>query len=219
MDTAHPDRARDAGVATFMPGFNALNGVPATGNIFTLQTILRREWKFGGMVVSDYTAIPEMVQHGYAADAADAARKALLAGVDMEMVSRLYNQNAAELVKTGQLSQQVIDEAVRRILRIKFRLGLFDKPFTDETLEPKVILNGENLRAAREIAARSFVLLKNENNVLPLSKTVSSVALIGPLADDQKDMMGSWSGDGQATDADVRIGGVEAGRQVGAGHC
>jgi len=119
--------ARDAGVATFMPGFNALNGVPATGNIFTLQEILRREWKFGGMVVSDYTAIPEMVQHGYAADAADAARKALLAGVDMEMVSTTYYDHLKALVEKGLVDPKTIDAAVRNILRLKFQLGLFDE--------------------------------------------------------------------------------------------
>lgn len=202
--------AVDAGVGTLMSAFNDLNGVPTSANHFTLTDVLRNEWKFDGFVVSDYTAVLELIQHGIAADGKDAAAQALNAGVDMEMVSRLFNQNAEELIKQGQVSQQSIDEAVRRILRIKFRLGLFDKPFTDQSLEPKVTLNVTHLAAAREIAARSFVLLKNDNNTLPLSKTVSSIALIGPLADDQQNMIGSWSGDGRGTDAVSLLQGLKA---------
>ena len=202
--------AVDAGVGTLMSAFNDLNGVPSTGNHFTLTQVLRNEWKFDGFVVSDYTAIQELVNHGIAADGADAASLALNAGVDMEMVSRLANQNATALMKQGKLTQATIDEAVRRILRIKFRLGLFDNPYTDETLEKKVILSSGNIAAAREIAARSLVLLKNDNNALPLSKTVSSIALIGPLADDKKDMIGSWSGDGQEADAVSVMEGLKA---------
>ena len=120
--------ARNAGVATFMTGFNALNGVPVTGNVFTLRQILRQEWAFDGVVVSDYTAIPEMIQHGYAADAADAARKALIAGVDMEMVSTTYFDHLKTLLANHQIEMSSIDQAVRDILRLKFRLGLFDRP-------------------------------------------------------------------------------------------
>jgi beta-glucosidase len=202
--------AVDAGVGTFMSAFNDLNGVPTSANHFTLTEVLRGEWKFDGFVVSDYTSVAELIQHGVAADGSEAARAALNAGVDMEMVSRLYNQHGADLLKQREVSQQTIDEAVRRILRIKFRLGLFDKPYTDEALERNVTFNTANLAAAREIAARSIVLLKNDRNLLPLSKNVRSVALIGPLADSQVDMLGSWNGDGRPADTVTLLQGLKA---------
>jgi beta-glucosidase len=202
--------AVDEGVGTFMSAFNDLNGVPASANPFTLTKVLRGEWKFDGFVVSDYTAVQELIQHGAAADEADAAQLALNAGVDMEMVSRLYNKHGAELLRSGQLSQATIDEAVRRVLRIKFRLGLFDHPYADESRERSVIMSTANLAAAREIAARSMVLLRNEREILPLNKNVKSIALIGPLADDQLDMLGSWNGDGQASDAVTLLAGLRA---------
>src|SRR5918911_1136574 len=145
--------AVDEGVGTLMSAFNDLNGVPSSGNPFTLTKILRGEWKFDGFVVSDYTSVQEMIAHGYAADGADAARLGLNAGVDMEMVSRLYNQNAAELIRQGKLRTADVDEAVRRILRIKFRAGLFERPYAGESREAAVLLSAENLRAAREVAA------------------------------------------------------------------
>ncbi|HEY2974033.1 MAG TPA: beta-glucosidase BglX [Pyrinomonadaceae bacterium] len=202
--------AVDAGVGTFMSAFNDLNGVPASANHFTLTEVLRREWKFDGFVVSDYTSVEELIKHGVAANGADAAREALNAGVDMEMVSRLYNKHAGELMREGTLSQPTIDEAVRRILRIKFRLGLFDKPYTDEALESAATFNSANVSAAREIAARSLVLLKNDHQALPLAKSVRSIALIGPLADSRPDMLGSWSGDGKAEDAVTLLQGIKA---------
>ena len=201
--------AVDAGVGTLMSAFNDLNGVPASASPFTLTKILRDEWKFDGFVVSDYTSVEELIKHGVAANGPEAAREALSAGVDMEMVSRLYNQHVAELIKQRRLSQPTIDEAVRRILRVKFRLGLFDKPYTDESLERRVIFAPANLAAAREIAARSMVLLKNDN-VLPLDKNVRSIALIGPLADSQQDMIGSWSGDGRSEDAVGLLQGIKS---------
>jgi beta-glucosidase len=193
--------AVDAGVGTFMSAFNSLNGVPTSANPFTLTDVLRTEWKFDGFVVSDYTSVEELMKHGVAADGAEAAQRALSAGVDMEMVSRLYNRHGADLLKQRRLTTQNIDEAVRRILRIKFRLGLFDKPYADEGRERATVFSPANVAAAREIAARSMVLLKNEKDVLPFSKSVSSIALIGPLADSQKDVIGSWTGDGKAEDA------------------
>ena len=202
--------AVDAGVGTFMSAFNDLNGVPTSANRFTLTEVLRGEWKFDGFVVSDYTSVEELIKHGVAANGSDATREALNAGVDMEMVSRLYNKNAAELLKQGTLSQQTIDEAVRRILRIKFRLGLFDKPYTNEALERTAIFNSGNIAAAREIAARSMVLLRNDRNVLPLDKNVRSIALIGPLADSKLDMLGSWSGDGKSDDAVTLLQGIKS---------
>ena len=202
--------AVDAGVGTFMSAFNDLNGVPASANPFTLTEILRSEWKFDGFVVSDYTSVEELIKHGVAANGAEAAREALSAGVDMEMVSRLYNKHAGELIKERKLSQQTIDEAVRRILRIKFRLGLFDRPYVDEGRERTVVFSSANVAAAREIAARSMVLLKNDRNVLPLDKNVRSIALIGPLADSRQDMLGSWTGDGNPEDAVTLLQGIKA---------
>ncbi|HSB10750.1 MAG TPA: glycoside hydrolase family 3 N-terminal domain-containing protein [Blastocatellia bacterium] len=202
--------AVDAGVGTFMSAFNDLNGVPASANPFTLTKVLRGEWKFDGFVVSDYESIKELINHGVAADEPGAARAALSAGVDMEMVSRLYGKYASQLLRDGTLLQATIDEAVRRVLRIKFRLGLFDKPYADEAREAGAIMNSSNIEAAREIAARSFVLLKNEHKVLPISKQVRSIAVIGPLADDRQDMLGSWSGDGRPEDVVTLLEGIKS---------
>ncbi len=202
--------AVDAGVGTFMSAFNDLNGVPTSANPFTLTQVLRGEWKFDGFVVSDYTSVQELINHGIAANGAEAARLALTAGVEMEMVSRLYNKHLPQLVKDGKTPMAVIDEAVRRVLRIKFRLGLFEKPYTDETREQSVMLNPEHKGAAREIAARSMALLKNEHDVLPLSKDLKSIAVIGPLADDQVHPMGSWTGDGRKEDVVTLLAGIKA---------
>ncbi|HYG79584.1 MAG TPA: glycoside hydrolase family 3 N-terminal domain-containing protein, partial [Pyrinomonadaceae bacterium] len=176
--------AVDAGVGTLMSAFNDINGVPASGNPFTLTQVLRGEWKFDGFVVSDYESVREMLPHGMPADEAEAAQMGLVSGVDMEMVSRLYNKHGAQLIREGKLSEKTIDEAVRRVLRIKFRLGLFEKPYADESRERSVVFNPAHIAAAREIAARSMVLLKNERETLPLNKSLKSIAVIGPLADD-----------------------------------
>jgi beta-glucosidase len=202
--------AVDAGVGTFMSAFNDLDGVPSTANPFTLTRVLRGEWQFDGFVVSDYTAVEELIRHGLAADSADAAQLALNAGVDMEMVSRDYNQHGAQLLKEGKLSMPVIDEAVRRILRIKFRLGLFEHPYADEARERSEILSAQHRAAAREIAARSLVLLKNERETLPLSASARAIAVIGPLADSQEDVLGSWNGDGHVADAVTLLAGIKA---------
>lgn len=202
--------AVEAGVGTLMTAFNDLNGVPATANPFTLTKVLRGEWQFDGFVVSDYTAVEELIKHGLATDGADAAQLALNAGTDMEMVSRLYNQHGPQLLRSGQLSMKTIDEAVRRILRIKFRLGLFDQPYADETRERAVLLNPAHVAAARQVAARSMVLLKNDGNLLPLSKNLQSLAIIGPLADDQAAPLGSWSGDGRKEDVVTVLAGIRA---------
>ena len=193
--------ASDAKVATLMPGFNALNGVPATGNPFTLQRILRGEWKFRGMVVSDYTAIPEMIQHGYAVNAADAARKALLAGVDMEMVSTTYFDHLKSLVEKGLVDRKAIDDAVRSILRLKFQLGLFEQTPS----VPVEALPAEALETAKRLATESVVLLKNDTQLLPLSKLQGNIAVIGPLADSPVDQMGTWAMDGRAGDVQTPL--------------
>ncbi len=202
--------AVDAGVGTVMSGFNDLNGVPVSANPFTLTKVLRGEWKFDGFVVSDYTSVKELINHGLAADDPDAARLALNAGVDMEMVSRLFNQRGPELLKEGKISQATIDEAVRRILRIKFRLGLFEHPYTDEARESSSLLTASNRAAARAIADRSMVLLKNEREALPLSKALHSIAVIGPLADDHRSPLGWWSGDGKPEDTVTPLTGIRA---------
>jgi len=202
--------AVDAGVGTIMSAFNDLNGVPASANPFTLTKVLRNEWRFDGFVVSDYESVKELINHGLAADEAEAALYGLSAGVDMEMVSRTYNSHAPQLIKEGKLSPATVDEAVRRILRIKFRLGLFERPYTDEARESAVLLNQEHLAAAREIAARSMVLLKNQRELLPLSKDVRAIAVIGPLADSQKDVLGPWAGDGRPETAVSLLSGIKA---------
>lgn len=202
--------AHDAGVGTFMSAFNDLNGVPTSANPFTLTAVLRGEWKFDGIVVSDYESVKELINHGLAADEKDAATAGLNAGVDMEMVSRLYNKHGEELLKDRKISVATINEAVRRILRIKFRLGLFEKPYADEASESSSIFTKQHLDAARVTAARSLVLLKNEGDVLPLSKSLKSIAVVGPLADNQKDVIGSWTGDGKQEDAVTLLAGIKS---------
>ncbi|MDQ3743254.1 MAG: beta-glucosidase BglX [Acidobacteriota bacterium] len=202
--------AVEAGVGTLMSAFNDLNGVPSSGNHFTLTKILRGEWKFDGFVVSDYTSIQEMIAHGYAADGSEAARLGLNAGVDMEMVSRLYNQNGAALLRQGKITLAEVDEAVRRILRVKFRAGLFEHPYVEESREASVILSAENQRAARDSAARSLVLLKNEHDLLPFDKSVRRIAVVGPLADDPRATIGPWSGDGQPQNTVTLLAGIKS---------
>ena len=192
------------GSASLMSSFNTINGLPATANPFTLTHILRNEWEFPGLTVSDWTSVGELVPHGIARDKAAAAQKAINAGVDMDMVSDSYHQNLAELVNSGKVSQVRLDEAVRHILRVKFALGLFEDPFTDESRETQGALPKERLEAARRAAELSFVLLKNSaagaRPVLPLTPASGTVALIGPLADDAKNMLGAWAGRGRPGD-------------------
>ncbi len=202
--------AVDAGVGTLMSSFNAINGVPASANAFTLTKVLREEWKFDGFVVSDYTSVRELINHGIAGNEEEAAAAALNAGVDMEMVSRSYNQFGPQLLKQNKLSNATIDEAVRRILRIKFRLGLFDRPYTDEARESSALLRPASVRLAREIAGRSMVLLKNDRETLPLNKNVGSIAVIGPLADDRRAPLGWWAGDGKEENTVTPLAGIKA---------
>jgi beta-glucosidase len=188
--------AVEAGAATVMSAFNSLNGVPATANPFLLQTILRHEWGFDGPVVSDYTAVMELVHHGIALDAAAASQKALMAGVDIDMMSHDYDAELPALVKSGQVPMTVVDEAVRRVLQLKFALGLFDHPFTEGPEVTGAV--AEHRPLARRAAQESLVLLQNnpasQDPLLPLDKATRRIALIGPLADDATDMVGAWSG-------------------------
>ncbi len=202
--------AVDAGVGSFMSAFNDLNGVPTSGNPFTLTQVLRGEWRFDGLVVSDYRSVVELINHGLAKDEADAAQHALTAGVDMEMVSRSYVTEGPRLVKEGRLQMAAVDEAVRRVLRVKFRAGLFDRPYADPSREAATIMKPEFRAAARSVAARSMVLLKNQQNVLPLSPSLKSLAVIGPLANDQAEMMGNWTGDGRKEDVVTILEGIRA---------
>ena len=188
----------DAGIETFMSAFNELNGVPTSGNKFTLRDILREEWGFKGFVVSDYTSINEMVPHGYAKDEKDAARIGMNAGVDMDMMGGVYKNYLKELVEEGKVSEDYINEACRRILLAKFKLGLFDDPYRyiDEKREATTKYKPEFLAKAREIAAASSVLLQNKNQTLPLSKDTKKIAFIGSLVKDEYDILGNWAAKG-----------------------
>lgn len=186
--------ALDAGVRTFMNSFNILNGIPATGHVFLQRDILKGEWGFDGYVVSDWASISEMVTHGYALDGADASAKAVIAGSDMDMESHLYVKELVGLVKTGIVKEALIDDAVRRILRVKFELGLFDDPYKycDTAREKATIGNKAMNDAVLDMAKKSIVLLKNDNNLLPLKKSGQKIALIGALAADKNSPLGSW---------------------------
>ncbi len=199
--------AVNAGVGTVMTALTALNGVPATANRELLTDILRREWGFQGFVVSDYDAVHQLIDHGIAANDAQAAFKVLTAGVDMDMEDGAYR--ALLSLPKDELPVQALDEAVRRVLRLKFEGGLFDRPYVDPARERNQVLTPENLALARQMAQESIVLLKNEGNILPLSSN-GTIAAIGPLADDAADQLGSWAANGQATDAVTPLAGIRA---------
>lgn len=199
--------AKEAGAAAFMSAFNDLNGVPTTGNPFTLRKILRDEWQFDGFVVSDWTSVTEMIAHGFAADDAEAALKAIQAGVDMEMVSTSFRDRGKALVDAKKLDPKLIDAAVRNILRVKFRMGLFDRQIPEKASVPE--LNDEGLAVAKRAAIESAVLLKNDN-VLPLSRKTGKLAVIGPLADSPVDQMGTWTLDGRREDVRTPLAALEA---------
>lgn len=185
-----------AGAATFMNSFNDLNGIPATGNSYLQRDILKGKWNFKGFVVSDWGSIGEMIQHGYAKDNYDAARLAITAGSDMDMESRSYINNLAQLVKDKNVPiAALIDDAVKRVLRKKFEMGLFDDPFRfcNEAREQREWNNPANTKAAREMGTKSIVLLKNENQLLPLSKNMKTIAFIGPIVKLVKENLGFWS--------------------------
>ena len=197
------ESAVNAGTATVMSAFNTLNGVPASANAMTLTGILRRQWGFAGLVVSDWNAVGELVAHGVATDGATAAEKAILAGVNVDMQSGLYRRSLEGLVRSGAVPPAVVDEAVRRVLRVKFALGLFDRPYTAEPLvAPPSRLDAAHLELAGRVAERSLILLKNEPvqgaPLLPIASRLRTIALIGPLADSAADMLGSWPGKGDA---------------------
>ncbi len=193
--------AQKAGAATLMAAFQDLNGVPASANHHTLTDILRGEWGFQGPVVSDYSSVNELTVHGVVHDQAEAAQLALTAGVDMSMADGLYGKFIPQLVESGKLPISFVDAAVRRVLRAKFKAGLFDNPYTDPKRAQAEILAPENLATARKMAQESIVLVKNENGLLPLGKEIKTIALIGPLVDDKANQLGSWVANGRAQDA------------------
>jgi beta-glucosidase len=190
--------AADSGVATFMSAFCDLNGEPATGNKWLMNQILREEWQYPGMVVSDWESVVEMTVHGFTHDDAEAAYRAVSANVDMEMASSSYLDHIESFVEQGKISLEHIDRMVYRILELKFKLGLFDNPYTNAD-EHVQLLDDSHLKVAKEAAVKSCVLLKNKNNLLPLKQSeLNSLAVIGPLADDGYEQMGTWVFDGNA---------------------
>jgi len=201
--------AVEAGAGTLMSAFNDLNGVPASANRFTLTTILREEWGFEGFVVSDWNSIGELVSHGIAGTRAQAGKEAVEAGVDMDMEGNVYQTTLARLVEEGAVSEETVDDAVRRILTIKFRMGLFDRPYTDTSLATEVVQCKEYIEATRDFARRSMVLLKNENGVLPLKKDLKIVVVIGPLADEQDALLGCWPCMGKPEDVVTVLEGIK----------
>lgn len=203
--------AVDAGVASVMTSFNEIDGIPATGNKWLLTELLRKEWGFKGFVVTDYTSINEMINHGIVKNEYEAGELALKAGVDMDMQGSVYATQLKKLVTDKKISMQAIDQAVYRILEAKYKLGLFKDPYryNDSVKAKEVIMSAEKLKAAREIAQRSIVLLKNEGGLLPL-KPQGNIALIGPLGDSQKDMIGNWSAAGDFKKAVTLLQGLKA---------
>jgi beta-glucosidase len=197
-----------AGSGSLMSAYIDINGVPATGNRFLLQDILRDKWKFDGFVVSDWSSIQSLTTHGFSEGAKDAAVRAVNAGVDMEMTSHTYREELTSAVKQGLVQQSTIDEAVRRILTMKYRLGLFAHPYVSPERSVNELVSVPQRQAAREAAERSAVLLRNEGNLLPLQKSLASIAVIGPLIDSKPDILGSWSLASHPADAVTVLEGI-----------
>ena len=195
--------AADAGVATFMNSFNEVMGVPATGSTYLVRDILKGEWNFPGVVVSDWGSVAELIPHGVAEDKCDAAQLAVTAGCDMDMEGYCYVLSLEKLVREGVVSESLIDDAVRRILRLKFDLGLFDDPYRycDAEREKAEILSAEHRKVVREMACKSIVLLENREGILPLDNRCKNIGIVGPLADNPDDMLGSWCARGDGKDA------------------
>jgi beta-glucosidase len=210
--------AVEAGTASLMSAFNSLNGIPSSANPFTLKQILRKEWGFRGLVVSDWESIGELIPHGIALDSAAAARKAFLAGVDMDMASSSYHDHLAQIVSSGQATQAELNDAVRHVLRVKLALGLWEHPFVDEAAAPKALYHPESIAEAQTAAEHSFVLLKNSNGpddkpILPLGNSIRNVAVIGPLGDDSSYPNGAPPNSGPHTSFTAALT-----RRLGEGH-
>ncbi len=208
--------AADAGVATFMNSFNDIDGTPATGHKILQRDILKGDWNWNGFIVSDWGSIIEMVDHGFARDKKHAAEIALNAGSDMDMEGGAYEASLVELVEEGKVSEEKINDAVKRVLRVKFKLGLFEDPFkySNPELLGKIPFQ-EHKETARDIARKSIVLLKNENDILPIQSSVKNIAVIGPLADDKDTPIGNWRAQGEANSAVSLLEGIK--NAVGSG--
>ena len=196
----------DAGAQSLMSSFNDISGIPGSANHYTLTEVLRDTWGFDGPVVSDWDAVKQLINQGYAANLREASSKALMAGVDMDMMSHGYEEYLEDLVESGEIPVSVVDEAVRRVLRIKFRLGLFDNPYIPEETPEKRFFLPEAMETASQLAAESMVLLKN-NGVLPI-RNASNIAVIGPLAKNSWDLMGNWKGHTEPEEMDVFLDGI-----------
>jgi beta-glucosidase len=208
--------ALQAGAGSLMSAYMDLNGVPATGNKFLLHDVLRDDWNFHGMVVSDWQSVESLTTHGFSKDPADAAARAVNAGVDMEMSSFTFKDNLPAALHSGAVTEATINNAVRYILVAKYKLGLFKNPYSDPTLAASQMVTPDQRATARHIATRTAVLLRNEDNVLPLAASAKSIALIGPLADSKADIMGSWSLAGHPADSVTVLEGLRA--RYGADH-
>jgi beta-glucosidase len=202
--------AFDEGAGSVMSAFNEISGVPTSANAFTLRTVLRDEWDWPGVVLSDYNALGELIPHGIAADLKEAAAKAALAGVDMDMMGHAFPNHLADLVREGIVPESLVDEAVRRILALKVVMGLFEQPYTDESLSARYVLREDYRQKALEVAIKSMVLLRNEGDLLPLSPSTQKIAVIGPLADDAKSPLGCWAWQGKPEDVDTVLAAIRA---------
>jgi len=204
--------AVDAGAQTLMTSFNEIAGVPSSINKQLLTDILRKEWKFNGFVVSDWESIDEVVLHGAAKNYEEAAQKAITAGLDMDMEGESYPKFLTKLVQEKKVSEETLNQAVRNILRVKFKLGLFENPFKyiDEAREKETMLKPEHRALAREVATKSIVLLKNENGLLPLSKSLKTVAVVGALAESKRDMLGEWEMVGMPDDVITPLDAIQS---------
>jgi beta-glucosidase len=204
--------AVEAGTGSVMTSFNEIAGVPSSSSKWLLTDLLRNEWGFKGFVVSDWTSIPELIPHGVAADSADAARLAINAGLDMDMEGRVYQNFMNDLVSAGKVSEETINNSVRRILEAKYKLGLFEDPYRycNKTREANEIMTPEDVAFARTFAAKSMVLLKNEKNTLPVSKEVRTIAVIGPLGDSRENTLGGWGAAGQWDSCVTLLAGIKA---------
>lgn len=198
-----------AGAATVMSGFNDISGVPATINHYTLTDILKNKWGHDGFVVSDWFAIEQLINQGVAKDRKEAGLKAFLAGVEMDMLDNIYMENLSTLVKEKKIKLSLIDDAVSRILRVKFKLGLFDDPYSEVIAEKDRYLQPENKLLASKLAEESIVLLKNKGNILPLSSSLKNVSVIGPMAKNKQNLLGSWAGFGKSQDVETLYDGLE----------
>jgi beta-glucosidase len=198
-----------AGAATLMSGFNDISGVPASANTYTLTEILKQRWKHDGFVVSDWGSVDNLILQGFAKDRKDAALKSFMSGVEMDMVDNVYVENLAQLVKENKIPMSKIDDAVKRILRIKFRLGLFDQPYVIELKEKDRYYQPQSMAIAAQLSEESMVLLKNNNQTLPLSNNIKQIALIGPMVKDSINIMGSWEGQGIAESVETLFEGFE----------